>query len=122
QSKTSYTGEMSFGGIPSGNLPPGFLAIDLLKALLPDDGSLTLYDPMQNDERVHWWSGHYPSSGHAVIGVLPGRPHVMIDARGGYDVIYMPEELNKKELARRGRFIVEHLFLQDYVSGVFVNE
>jgi hypothetical protein len=34
----------------------------------------------------------------------------------------MPERLNRQEVARRGRYIVEHLFLQDYVSGVFVNE
>jgi hypothetical protein len=122
QSRTSYTGEMSFSGVPSGNLPPGFVAIDLIKAMLHEDGGLSLYDPQQNHETVHWWEGRYPSSGLAVIAVSRLRPQVTIEARGGYDLMYMPERLDKRELARRGRFIVERLFLQDYVSGVFVNE
>lgn len=122
QSRTSYTGEMSFTGVPSGNLPPGFLAIDLLKAMLREDGGLSLYDPYQRHASVHWWEGRYPSSAKAVIAVTRKKPHVTVEARGGYDLIYMPEELDKRELARRGRFIVEHLFRQDYVSGVFVNE
>ena len=122
QSRTSYTGEMSFSGVPSGNLPPGFVAIDLIKAMLHEDGGLSLYDPGLNHETVHWWEGRYPTSGVAMIAVSRVRPQVTVVAHGGYDAIYMPETLDKRELARRGRFIVERLFLQDYVSGVFVNE
>jgi hypothetical protein len=80
---------MSFPNVPSGNLPSGFVAIDVLKALQLNDGSLSLYDPLKHNERVAWWSGHYPSGGHAIIGVPPGRPHVTIEARGGYDIIYL---------------------------------
>ncbi len=46
-----------------------FSAIDLIKALLQEDGGLSLYDPDQKGERVHWWQGHYPSSGNATIAV-----------------------------------------------------
>lgn len=122
QSRTSYTGEMSFSGVPAGNLPPGFVAIDLIKAMLHEDGGLSLYEPERNHEAVHWWEGRYPSSAVTVIAVNRTMPHVTIEARGGYDLIYMPESLDKRELARRGRFIVERLLLQDYVSGMFVNE
>ncbi len=120
-SRSSYTGEMSFPGIPSDNLPPGFFAIDVLKALQLKDGSLRLYDPEKKDEPVRWWAGHYPSAGHATIGVLPHRPHVIIEARGGYDIIYLATT-DKRRAARLGRYIVEHLRVQDYVSGTFVNE
>lgn len=121
QSRSSYTAEMSFPGVSSGTLPPGFLAIDMIKALQQRDGSLSLYDPLNGNERVAWWSGRCPSAGRASIGVLPERPHVMIEARGGYDVIYLPTS-DKNNAARLGRYIVESLFLQDYVSGTFVNE
>lgn len=123
QSKTSFTREMSFGDVPSGKLPPGFLAIDLIKAMLREDGGLSLYDPYRNGgELVRWWEGQYPSHGSAVIAANWKKPHLAIAARGGYDALYLPEELDKAEVARLGRYIIENLFQQDYVSGVFVNE
>lgn len=122
RSNTSYTGEMRFSNVPPENFPPGVLAIDLIKALLQEDGGLSLYDPDQNGERVHWWQGHYPSSGNATIAVSSGKPLVRIGARGGYDVIYLPEEMDKANVVRLGRSIIERLSLQDYVSGVFIDE
>src|SRR6185436_8238657 len=79
QSRTSYTGEMSFGGVPEGNLPPGFVAIDLIKAMLHEDGGLSLFDPNRNHETVHWWEGRYPSSAVTMIAVNRMRPHVTIE-------------------------------------------
>jgi len=122
QSRTSYTRDISFSGVPRGKLPPGFLAIDLIKAMLREDGGLNLYDSDGDGKLVEWWAGRHPRSGNAVIAAKRERPHVRIESHGGYDVIYMPDELDKAEVARRGRYIIENLFQQDYVSGVFVNE
>jgi hypothetical protein len=121
-SRTSPSLELSFKDVPAGNLPAGFLAIDLLRAILVEDAGLSLFDPDNGNARVNWWAGVHPRLGNAVIAVTPSSPHVEIEARGGYDLIYLPEHLARPELTRRAKFIVEKLFSQDYVSGVFVNE
>jgi len=72
--------------------------------------------------RLNWWAGSYPRLGDATIAVTPSSSYAEIETRGGFDLIYMPEPLGRAELTHRARFIVDKMFSQDYVSGVFVNE
>lgn len=84
---------------PAVNLPSGFLATDLAKAL-----SL----PLQG----------------AMLGSDPGRPDAVVAANGGSDLIYLPA-MNEKNLSPAKKMaadIVKFLAGQDYVSGIFVND
>ena len=122
RSRTTRSVATQFGDITVGVLPAGFLAIDLIKALLAEDGGLSLYDPNDEDARLEWWAGQAPSWGDATIGVTASSPYLTIEARGGYDLIFLPQHLRREELQRRARSIMTILSRHDYVSGVFVNE
>jgi hypothetical protein len=122
EGKRSSSLGLKFNDVPAGTVPPGFLAIDLLRAMLVEDAGLSLFDPDNDNARLNWWAGSHPRMGNAIIGVTPSSPHVEIEARGGYDLIYLPEHLARADLVRRAGSLVEKLHSQDYVSGVFVNE
>ncbi|HXX84113.1 MAG TPA: alkaline phosphatase family protein [Casimicrobiaceae bacterium] len=110
QSKTSAAAKQSYANVPPGYLPPGFVAIDLAKAL-----GMPLYDPDAKNAAVA--TGTFPSRSNGLIGSDPANPDVVVAANGGSDLVYLPT--HDKALAGR---VVKALLVQDYVSGVFVDD
>src|SRR5215470_17855074 len=110
ESKTSPAAKATYADVVPGALPPGFLAVDLAKAL-----QLPLFHP--NDGNAPVPDGAYPKSGNGVLGQDATKPDVVVAANGGSDLIYLPGGDGK--LAAR---VVEALLAQDYVSGIFVDD
>ncbi|MBY0381418.1 MAG: alkaline phosphatase family protein [Xanthobacteraceae bacterium] len=114
ESKTSEAAKGDYKGVPKGQVPPGFVALDLAKAL-----DLPLLDPDSKNEPVA--AGTYPRLGNGLLGKDPANPDVIVAANGGSDLLYIPKQGKKlnKELARK---VVAALLKQDYVSGIFVHD
>ncbi len=110
ESKTSPAARASYADVPTGFLPPGFVAIDLAAAL-----GMPLYDPDAKNAAVQ--SSHHPSRGNGLIGTDPTKPDIVVAANGGSDLVYLPN--GDRKLATR---VVTALLQQDYVSGVFVDD
>jgi hypothetical protein len=110
QSDTSVAAKASYQDVPAGLLPPGFVAIDLAKAL-----GLPLFDPDNSSAAVA--DGSHPKRGNGLIGKSADKPDVVIAANGGSDLVYLPGQ--NQALAAR---VVEALLKQDYVSGLFVDD
>jgi hypothetical protein len=110
QSATSATAKRRYPDVPPGFLPPGFLAIDLARAL-----GLGLYDggglPVATDR------GFYPRRG-ALLGEDPARPLIVVAPNGGSDLIYLPGGADR---ALAGR-IVRALTEQDYTGAIFADD
>lgn len=113
QSKTSPAAKLKYDNVPEGQLPPGFLAIDLAHAL-----DLPLHEPTAQGPGVDYRAGKYPRRASALIGADAAKPDIVIGANGGNDLIYLPRD-NAKTLVRR---VVKALLAQDYTSGVFVRD
>jgi hypothetical protein len=110
QSKTSPAARQSYPDVPQNFLPPGFVALDLAKAL-----GLPLSDPNARNAPVP--EGGHPKGGNGLIGNDPAKPEVVVAANGGSDLVYLPN--GGRKLAAR---VIEALLAQDYVSGLFVDE
>jgi arylsulfatase A-like enzyme len=111
QSATSAAAKLSYRTVQPGFLPPGFLAIDLSKAL-----GLPLWDGSGLDIDL---SLHIaPASGNYLLGRDAKAPDVVIAANGGSDLIYLPGA-GAKALAAK---LVESLAREDYVSALFVDD
>jgi arylsulfatase A-like enzyme len=110
QSETSPSTRGFYYDTPAGQLPMGFLAIDLARML-----DLPLFDP--NDKNVRILENMRPKNGNGVLGKDPTKPDVVVAANGGSDLIYLPNK--DAMLADR---IVKALLEQDYVSGLFVDD
>ncbi len=115
-----------------GFLPPGFVAIDLARAL-----GLPLFDPdcqitaggsnvyMPVDPTIPQPTAtvrQRPASGNGLIGGTgrigdPTDAKVVVSANGGSNLIYLPD--HDQALVRR---IVAALAQQDYTGGIFVND
>lgn len=108
ESATSFAATQSYKDVPAGLLPPGFVGIDLAKAL-----GLGLFDPADKNAPVP--TGQFPSRNGAVLADDPAKPQAIVVANGGSDLIYLPTQ--DKALAAK---IVEALSKQDYTSGIFV--
>src|ERR1044072_709961 len=113
QSRTSPAAKLKSENAPKGQLPPGFLAIDLAHAL-----GLPLHEPSPQGPGVDYRSGKYPRRARASLGADPAKPELVIAVNGGNDLIYLPRD-NAKTLVRR---VVKALLAQDYTSGVFVRD
>jgi hypothetical protein len=109
QSQTSPAAKAKYADVPEGLLPPGFLAIDIAKAL-----GLPLLDP--NDKYALVPDNAHPKAGNGVIGKDAAKPAIVVAANGGSDLIYLPGK-NRKLAAQ----VVKALLEQDYVSGIFVD-
>jgi Type I phosphodiesterase / nucleotide pyrophosphatase len=110
ESKTSSSTRAAYPDVPSGFLPPGFLAIDLATAL-----GLPLFDPDAANAAVE--RGRHPSRGNGLIGRDPSSPEIVVAANGGSDLVYLVKK--DGDLAAR---VVDALMSQDYVSGLFVDD
>ncbi len=109
ESKTSFAAKAEYKDVPAGLLPPGFVALDIAKAL-----SMPLHDPDNKNGAVE--AGTYPKRGNGLIGADPAKPDVVVASNGGSDLIYIPGK--DRALATK---VVEALLAQDYVSGLFVD-
>jgi Type I phosphodiesterase / nucleotide pyrophosphatase len=85
QSATSPAAKESYADVPAGFLPPGFVAIDLAKAL-----NLPLYSPDDNETLLE--DGHHSRLGNGLIGPDPKNPAVVAAANGGSDLVYFPKK------------------------------
>lgn len=111
ESKTSDSINQQYQDVPAHLLPPGFLAIDLSHAL-----NLPLFDANQPDHLIG--VNEHPLSGNGLIGQDSAHPVATVVANGGSDLIYFHGN-SKKEYVEK---IINQLFHEDYVSGIFVNE
>jgi hypothetical protein len=109
QSDTSPAAKQRYADVPPGLLPPGFLALDLAKAL-----GLPLIDPDDGYKAVA--DGTHSRSGNALIGGDRDHPKLVVAANGGSDLIYIPD--GDKEMAAK---LVGALLEQDYVGALFVH-
>lgn len=109
ESATSFSASQTYRGVPKGQVPPGFLAIDLAHDL-----GLGLFDPDAKGAKLA--TDAFPSRANGLVGTDPAKPDVVVAANGGSDLVYLPS--GDKALARR---VVEALARQDYVSGLFVS-
>jgi len=109
ESNTSPAAKARYADVPVGLLPPGFLAIDLARAL-----DLPLYDPDDKNKLVE--AGKHSSRGNGLIGNDSEKPEVVVAANGGSDLVYVPN----KDSALTGK-VIDALLAQDYVSGLFVD-
>ena len=113
QSKTSPSTKINFADTPAGQLPPGFVAIDLATAL-----DLPLFDPDAKNASVDYKSGKHPKNANGLLGKNPLLPDLTVAANGGSDLLYLPKS-NANELATK---VVKALLAQDYISGIFVDD
>jgi hypothetical protein len=109
ESRTSPTVRTKFANTPAGQLPLGFVALDLARAL-----ELPLIDPDDNYRTIG--EGERSKFGNGLIGGDSNNPKLVVAANGGSDLIYLPD--GDKELAKR---VIDVLLAQDYVSGIFVD-
>ena len=109
ESRTSSTVKTKFADTPEGQLPLGFVALDLAQAL-----NLPLIDPDDGYKAVA--PGAHSKFGNGLIGGDKTNPKIVVAANGGSDLIYLPD--GDKELAKR---VIEMMLTQDYVSGIFVD-
>jgi hypothetical protein len=110
ESKTSAAAQAKYADVPAGLLPPGFVAIDLAKAL-----ALPLADP--DDKNAPVAAGTYPKRGNGLIGADAAKPDVVVASNGGSDLVYVPGK--NRALTQK---VVAALLRQDYVSGLFVDD
>jgi hypothetical protein len=121
-SATSVAASETYNDVPARELPPGFLAIDLAAALALADSGLRLFDPDNNNAEVDWTRGQHPRHGDGLIGGNPISPKVIVAANGGSDLLYLPDASSKRQLHLLGSAVVQALLMEDYVSGIFVDE
>jgi hypothetical protein len=122
ESTTSPAARATYPDVPGGQLPPGFLALDLAGAL-----AMQLFDPDDGYRPVA--SGTHSKRGNGLLAAASGgdlprgpdgtpRVSVVVAANGGSDLVYLTDE-RARELAPR---VVDALLQQDYVSGLFVDD
>jgi hypothetical protein len=115
--------------VPSGYLPPGFVAIDLAHSLnLPlfDPDKVVIsdgkkgYKPVNPETPGSDTAEQRPVAGDGLIGgtgaLTPADAKVVVAANGGSDLVYLPAK--DPQLLEK---IVEFLAAQDYVSGLFTD-
>jgi arylsulfatase A-like enzyme len=126
----AYRGTDGKADVPTGWLPPGFVAIDLAHALrLPlfdPDAQVELagvahYEPVDPTKQQTELSRQHPVSGNGLVGGTGAvQDHidakVIVSASGGTDLVYVAG--HDRVMARK---IVEFLSSQDYVGGLFVD-
>ena len=121
QSVTSPSTRSHFENTKPGELPSGFLGIDLLAALRRQDPALKLFDPDAGNVEVDLAHGAHSQRGNALIGRSAASPEIIVAADGGSGLVYFPASVASRDARRLAGSIVAALLEQDYVSGVFVD-
>ncbi|MBI3438281.1 MAG: alkaline phosphatase family protein [Proteobacteria bacterium] len=109
QSSTSFAASLGYADVPAGQLPGGFLAIDLAHVL-----NLNLYSASGVPISLSTPQVTLHGS-HGVLGVSADAPQAIVAAGGGSDLVYLTGA-DKLALARR---IVAFLTSQDYTGAIF---
>ncbi|HTY93123.1 MAG TPA: alkaline phosphatase family protein [Steroidobacteraceae bacterium] len=134
----SPSAAMAYRDVKAGELPIGFLALDLYADLKGNDKALRLFDPDAAYHDVDWTKGVHPARGNGLIGKDADHPEVVVVANGGSDLIYLPDEPpvwqrsdrppeNPRSKQQRrldqalARRVVDSLLTHDYVSGIFID-
>jgi len=126
-----YASTLTYKGVNSGFLPPGFVAIDLAHGLKEN-----LFDPDQATKNTDGTfsykaldptKGDRPNNGNGLIAssATLSTPNattappadVIVAANGGSDLVYIPDH-NAETLQK----VVDILTKQNYVSGLFVDD
>jgi hypothetical protein len=110
ESGTSFSATQTYKDLPAGLMPPGFLAIDLAKAL-----GMNLYDADGKATPIE--ANGYPHRNGALIGNDPANPELVVVGNGGSNLLYLTKP--DKALAEK---IVSLMAAQDYTSGIFVSD
>ena len=138
----SYAAGKTYLDVKQGQLPPGFLTLDLAHFL-----KQPLYDPDAPPFSTEAGSYYqrlnscdcddlkflqHPAGGNGVIGGSGKMPsgnqitdaEIIVAANGGSDLIYLPQSVPQKadvnkQLAQK---ICDFLLQQDYVDGLFVRD
>jgi arylsulfatase A-like enzyme len=111
QSQSSASAKLKFDTVVPGYLPPGFLAIDLAKAL-----GLAAFEPIGLP--MDFDHGMAPKGGSALLGPDPALPVFQIVAGGGSDLIYAGGPDRRAMTARAVAFLTQ----QDYTGAIFVDD
>ncbi len=111
QSATSAAAKRTYLDVPKGFLPPGFLSIDLAKAL-----NLPLH--AANGLDIDLAEGFRPKGYGQVLGPDPAHPRVIIADNGGTDELW----LYGPDQPGLARAIVQALTTEDYVADIFVDD
>jgi len=120
-SQTSHAARQKYHDVKSGELPLGFVAIDLAAALKGIDTKLRLFDPDHDAAEVAWVAGQHPTRGNGLIGADAMSPEVIVAANGGSDLIYLSPQSTSARRHFLARAIVNALLREDYTSGIFVD-
>jgi hypothetical protein len=114
RSMTSTAGGYGYRAVPMGEIPSGFVAIDIAKAL-----GYPLLDPDREGGGlvVEYDNGQAPLRGNGSIGPTANDPRAVVAANGGSDLVYFPGPDAKAVAAK----VIPMLLAQDYVSGLFVD-
>jgi hypothetical protein len=118
ESATSPAAKASYGDVPRGFLPSGFVALDLGAGL-----GMRLWDPDAKNQPVE--AGKHPARGNGLLGNDPNDPAIVVAGNGGSDLIYLPQgdpKSNRESRKRLAERVVAFLLGQDYVSGLFVDD
>lgn len=127
QSDTSHAAKCSYEGVPTGHLPPGFLALDLANAL-----DLPLFDPDSHNKEIDRQpscdSGSNssatsasvlpkrPRQSNGLIGRDADHPDIVVTSGAGSALIYLTSPTGKNYV----NALINILLGQDYVGGLFV--
>lgn len=122
ESHTSPAAKASYPDVTPGELPLGFLALDLTAALQAADPSVRLFDPEAENRPVGVRAHQHTTRGNGLIGTDPAEPQVVVAANGGSDLIYIAPTLVSGAGLRIAHTIADALLEQDYVGGLFVDE
>lgn len=110
ESRTSITGTMHFDDTKEGQLPVGFFATDLARAL-----DSRMFDA--DGDHAELFDNQHPKRGNALLGEDPEKPDIIVAANGGSDLIYLPQPNSE-----RAKAIVDAVMQEDYISGIFVRD
>ena len=113
ESRTSPSASDVYADVPAGQLPPGFVALDIAKAL-----GLPITDPDSDYVTFNAGEKKHPARGDALVGTDFNRPSVVVAANGGSDLVYLPSDDARAQAPR----VIAALLAQDYVSGLFVDD
>ena len=113
ESRTSPSAGDVYPDVLAGQLPPGFVALDIAKAL-----GLPITDPDSDYVTFNAGEKKHPARGDALIGTDFNRPSVVVAANGGSDLVYLPSSDARTQAPR----VIAALLAQDYVSGLFVDD
>jgi hypothetical protein len=114
-SASSGAAREHYPDVPTGFLPPGFLAKDLARAL-----KLPLWDPDRQNKAIT--AGTHSRNASGVLGANPEKPRVVVAGNGGAGLVYLPTSGKRRVERKLAQDVVKALLAQDYVSGLFVDE